>query len=245
MDIKEIFEDAQIANYFNIIKNANAQIDTAQKKAEPFFKIRDDNVLSLDEALNVRGIFSKDLFSNPDWETSQEFFNFENTAPELAVKYKRIITFVLKYDELLKAYGLNNQYAIDVEALKKIATLYVEDLGVLKKRYKIKRVQLPKIAGLMTNLIVKYRPIIPRDPKNNPASNINELFAINYALSICSDFSNGKEFEAFLNTAEYKDFFNEMLYLLNRNYTTESLIMIYRTLCLFKFPSFLSEEVDG
>ena len=97
----------------------------------------------------------------------------------------------------------------------------------------------------MTNLIVKYRPIVPLEAGNDPSEYINEIFAIYHALCICADFSDGEELLAFENMADYSEFYKDMRYLLNRNYTPESLIMVFKTLCLCRFPSFLSKEVDG
>jgi len=71
------------------------------------------------------------------------------------------------------------------------------------------------------------------------------MFAVHHALCICSDFSGGKELADFEQKPACNEFKNDMKYLLNRNFTAESLIMIFKVLCLYQFPSFLNKYVDG
>jgi len=185
---------------------------------------------------------------------SDEFKSFEKCAPEVAVYTKRtfVVVFILRrFLTWLSAADGNtvvvvdgkkqSKYTLDEYALTEIIKSYIEDLAVTKMRYELETVQLPKIAGLMTNLIVKYRPIVPVNHKDNPYPNINEVFAIYHALCICSDFSVGDELVRFWNDKkkEHDEFYKDMRYLLTRNFTPENLMMVFKTLCLFQFPKFL------
>lgn len=189
--------------------------------------------------------FFNNLSGYADFESRKEFKAFRICLPDLAMKYKRIFVIINTLGDFLKKNSLVDVYGLNKNALLKVAKCYVDDLSALKKRYDCSTVQLPKIAGLMTNLIVKYRPVVPLDAANDPTVYINEVFAIYHALCVCSDFSDGEELTAFEKTTECSEFYKDMKYLLNRNYTSESLIMVFKVLCLFRFQSFLSKDVDG
>ena len=185
------------------------------------------------------------LKGDTNFESGTEFKAFRKCLPNLAMMYKRIFVISNTMSDFLERNSLYNTYGLNKGALTKVAKCYLDDLAVLKKRYGCKTVQLPKIAGLMTNLIVKYRPIVPLSATNDPSEYINEVFATYHALCICSDFSNGEELLEFEKTTTCSEFYKDMRYLLNRNYTPESLIMVFKVLCLCHFPSFLNREVDG
>ncbi|MDR2591234.1 MAG: hypothetical protein LBC59_00295 [Chitinispirillales bacterium] len=189
--------------------------------------------------------FFNSLKGNAAFENLDEFKTFRKCLPKLAMMYKRIFVIINTLRDFLEKNSLCDVYGLNKKALLKVAKCYLDDLSVLKKRYGSKTVQLPKIAGLMTNLIVKYRPVVPLKATNDPSEYVNEIFAIYHALCICSDFSDGDELAAFENTADCSEFYTDMRYLLNRNYTPESLIMVFKTLCLCRFPSFLNRDVDG
>jgi hypothetical protein len=97
----------------------------------------------------------------------------------------------------------------------------------------------------MANLIVRHHPVVPLVHKENPVPRINEMFAVFHALCICSDFSDGDEFSKFCKTTEFKVFFEDITYLLSRNFTPENLIMVFKTLCLYQFKSFSNNKIDG
>jgi len=213
--------------------------------------------LQLEKLENKKRYFYKklclDAHFGTGFENGDEFKAFRRCLPDLALRYKRTITIIVTVGLFLKKYGITKAYKLDTKALTNIVKCYIDDLSVLKKRYGSEMVQLPKIAGLITNLIVKYRPIVPlyaeehsaSSTETNSVSDINEIFAIHHALGICADFSDGAELEAFEVTDQYYEFYADMIYLLNRNYTPECLIMIFKTLCLYQFPSFLNKESDG
>jgi len=188
--------------------------------------------------------FFDNLCHSPGFGNGSEFKEFLKLLPREATDYKRTIGLYLTFAEFTKKIGVNNVYKLDSKIVSTVVEHYLDDLDTLKTRYGYKTVQLPKIAGLMTNLLVKYRPIMPTDIENDPYPRVNELFAIHHALCICSEFSDGLELEAFEKTARYDSFIEDMLYLLNRDFTSESLIMVFKTLCLYQFVSFLKKNVD-
>jgi hypothetical protein len=197
-------------------------------------------------ALELRDrYFYNNLSTDINFEKQAEFQVFLKCLPELAMRYKRIFVFINTLRVFFEKNAIQDKYRIDTKSLTKISKCYVDDLSILKKRYNSNVVQLPKIAGLMTNLIVKHRPIIPIDVAINPAVYINEMFAIYHALCICSDFSDGKELIDFEQKPACHEFKSDMKYLLNRNFTAENLIMVFKVLCLYQFPSFLNKDVDG
>jgi hypothetical protein len=188
---------------------------------------------------------------------SAEFQSFERCAPEAALYSKRtfVVFFILeRFLAWLSVADVNtvsvvdgkkkSKYTLDEYALTEIIKSYVEDLVITKKRYELERMQLPKVAGLMTNLIVKYRPIVPLNYKDNPRPNINEVFAIYHALCICSDFSDGDELVKFQldKRKEHDEFYKDMRYLLVRNFTPENLMVVFKTLCMFQFPRTLGKS---
>ncbi|MDR2970389.1 MAG: hypothetical protein LBU83_00460 [Bacteroidales bacterium] len=190
--------------------------------------------------------FISNLYNTPNFEKSEDFKKLEQVLPELAINYKRTVVVFQVCKEFFAKNDISKLYRLDKNVLAKVIERYIEDLGILKKRHGCRKVQLPKIAGLMTNLIVKYRPIIPVDIRNNPYLNINETFAIFHAVCICADFSGRKgEIDAFGKSPQHDEFYEDMIYHLNRNFTPESLIMIFKTLCLYQFRSFLKEAVSG
>ncbi|MDR2582947.1 MAG: hypothetical protein LBC75_05650 [Fibromonadaceae bacterium] len=120
----------------------------------------------------------------------------------------------------------------------KVVTHYLSDLKILKIRYGIKdRVQYTKIAGLMANAILKYRPIVPI--KGNQVgieeSKCNELLAVCHGIFVCVENQqlNVKIMKELFTDVLFKDWANKFLHLLReRNYTAESLVMVFETLCL-------------
>jgi len=188
--------------------------------------------------------FFDNFCHSPGFGNGSEFEEFLKLLPREATDYKRTIGLYLTFAEFIKKIGVNNVYKLDSKIVSTVVEHYLDDLDTLKTRCGNTPVQLPKIAGLMTNSLVKYRPIMPTNIEKDPYPRINELFAIHHALCICSEFSDGVELEEFENTDKYDSFIEDMLYLLNRDYTSESLIMVFKTLCLYQFRSFLKNNVD-
>lgn len=205
----------------------------------------DDKAQRLNNMEKRDRYFFDNLCYDPKFGESADFCEFLKLLPAVATDYKRTTVLYLTFAEFAKKSGVSGVYRLNKNIMSKVVEHYLEDLNILKLRYDCPTVQLPKIAGLMTNLIVKCRPVVPVDIGADPCSRINELFAIHHALCICSDFSAGAELENFENSTQYDHFFEDMLYLLSRNFTPENLIMVFKTLCLYQFPSFLKKEVVG
>jgi hypothetical protein len=147
---------------------------------------------------------------------------------------------------------------------------YIADLEILKIRYGIEgNAQIPKIAGLMASSILKYRPMVPvtGNLKGIEEDKANELLAIFQGICICANYY-GKDGqllaagdETVANTAQAineirnqamidllskKAFYNwheKFKHLVKeRNYTSESLIMIFETLRLALFPNDMNPQ---
>jgi hypothetical protein len=152
---------------------------------------------------------------------------------------KRIKTFVKSYDDLVRAKKFDgNKFKINASFATNAINLYLDDLAAMKKRYKISdRVQSPKIAGLMANAILKFRPIVPVNGREENIGdvNVNEIVAIYHGFIVCA--ADGKEREEKIREIMHKPFYSEwfeyMRFILRgRNYTAESLYMIFQTLRL-------------
>lgn len=224
-----------------LLKKANKTNEVLTDVKEHLKSAR-DQLQSLE--LRDRYFYNK-LSGDINFEERDEFKVFRECLPNVSMVYKRLLIIIHILREFLKQSSLDTVYGLNKNALTKIGECYISDLYALKKRYGSTTVQLPKIAGLMTNLIMKYRPICPKVATKDPAIYINEVFAIHHALCICSDFSDGEELIEFEKTGVCSEFYKDLTYLLNRNYTAESLIMIFKVLCLDHFPSFLTGSVEG
>ena len=136
-----------------------------------------------------------------------------------------------------RAFALNSSIA------SKVVRHYAKDLDILKRRYGIPNlVQAPKISGLMASAILKYRPLVPIKGKqdNVGLSEANEVLAIYHGICICANYdtdSGINALDALANKPIFSDWLDRFIYLLReRNYTSESLIMIFETLCMAAFP---------
>jgi len=231
-----------------LVKNIRAERIRDKNKELELKSIADrlkDKAQQLDALETKERYFFNNLYNDPSFGNDTDFSAFQDVLPDLATNYKRTATIYLTCAEFLKKTCGPGLYTLNKNIVSKIVDRYLEDLHILKKRYDCPTVQVSKIAGLMTNLIVKYRPLVPLDHKNDPHDKINELFAIHHALCLCTDFSEGAELEDFEKAETYDDFVEDMKYLLIRNYTPENLIMVFKTLCLYQFKSFLKKELDG
>lgn len=137
-----------------------------------------------------------------------------------------------------KKYIDNTRFTLSNSLVDEVITHYSDDLGITKIRYNIEgEAQLHKVAGLMAASILRYRPIVPMqdfsDPKDVYA---NEDFAILHGLAVCGE-HEPKVASIIQSEAWFKIWWSDFRYLLHRrNYTAESLSMIFETLCLFRFP---------
>jgi hypothetical protein len=131
-----------------------------------------------------------------------------------------------------------SKYVLNAILLDKAVGHYLLNLEFLKKRYGIQdKAKMPKIAGLMAYSITKFKPLVPMhgvklDTKYLDA---NEWLAIYYGLCACADMGNGNADEEALGLVVsnpfFEDWFKSFKYLLGeRNYTAESLVMVFETL---------------
>jgi len=130
---------------------------------------------------------------------------------------------------------------------------YAGDLDVLKVRYGIDELaEAPKVAGLMAGAILKYRPVVPKDCLQleiNDAE-INEVLAIYHGICICASYNargiGNEPMMKLMAMPYFKKWYHRIIYLVKeRNYTSESLISIYETLCLAAFPDGLIREAEN
>jgi hypothetical protein len=132
----------------------------------------------------------------------------------------------------------STKYTLNASFANKAVEHYMQDLEALKKRYGIPdKVQMSKIAGLMAYAIMKFKPVIPINGKEENIKDFggNELLAIYYGLCVCADLGNGnadnEAIQMLLANPFFKEWFSKFNYLLTeRNYTSESLIMVFDTL---------------
>jgi hypothetical protein len=161
----------------------------------------------------------------------------ENDKEE--IEEKRTKSLVGVFFVLVKlGYIDGNKFMLNRSLLKSVVTHYSQDLHILKIRYGITgKAQPQKSAGLTAAALLRFRPILP---KNSSDENLldqetNELLAIFHGLCVCSELGNGKidlQFvENFLMREESPEWLSNLRYLLkHRNYTPESLAMVFDTL---------------
>ncbi len=160
---------------------------------------------------------------------------------EPEIREKRITLLLQVWELLLEKKQVNkNEFFISVQLVNEVVEHYLADLKIIKCRYRIEhKIQLHKIAGLITALIARYRPIVPVNRYTNQVPYIyaNELFAITHGLAICGEYSLDI-CENLANKPWFDQWLNDFMYLLHcRNYTPESLIFIYQTLTHFVFAN--------
>ena len=137
-----------------------------------------------------------------------------------------------------------------------VVSHYIHDLRALKLRYGIDgKIQFPKVAGLITSSIVKYKPLVPVKGDNDFLKSLiaNEVFAVLYGLCVLFDIEIFSDEDTkikiagivkkFLEIDSGKKWRDRIHYLLNcRNYTAESLIAVFETLCINLAPELLMYE---
>lgn len=132
--------------------------------------------------------------------------------------------------------------------VNEVVEQYLADRKALKARYHIEgRIQLYKIAGLMGASIMRFRPAVhlASEMKLDQEMYANELLAIYHGLAICAEHSENRYEMGFLDEPWFGPWRDEMLFFLHfRNYTPESLCMIFFTLMQAKFPDNLQVSHD-
>jgi len=159
---------------------------------------------------------------------------------------KRMRTMAYTWLRILTGAAVPNKqlFTLNPSIASKVIRHYVADLDILKQRYGIpQKAQPPKVAGLMANAILKYRPLVPTDPfdLNVENSQVNEYLAILHGISVCAQYEKpgigNQAMAALMVKPHFRLWFSRFLFMLReRNYTSESLIMTFETLCMAAFP---------
>jgi len=175
--------------------------------------------------------------------------NSKEKKEALKVKRTQTLLGVWKYITLNNVLD-PSRFQLSVPLINEIVEHYLMDVSIIKLRYNIdERIQLHKIAGLMTSLILRYRPILPlsEEFEGDRERYANEYFAILHGLSICGEYTDKDVISELTDEKWFEVWLNDFLFLLhNRNHTPESLMFIYETLSCIKFPDNIisSSSVD-
>jgi hypothetical protein len=140
-------------------------------------------------------------------------------------------------------------FVLNPAIASKVVYHYAGDLEFLKRRYHIAdKVQAPKIAGLMAGAILKYRPVVPIDgwQLGIEENYINEFFAVYHGVCVCANHSKSglgnRAMAALMARPYFRQWLNRFIFhIRERNYTSESLVMVFETLCFAAFPENMDE----
>jgi len=179
----------------------------------------------------------------------------QDEAVILDRKMTRAISLGLTWLNIVDHLDVANKQLFDLNPslTVKVVEHYYSDLTHLKRRYDIHHLaEAPKVAGLMAGAVLKYRPIVPKNCQQWDVEDaeVNEMLAIYHGICICASYNKrgiGNEPMAKLMALSYfKKWFKRIIYLVKeRNYTSESLIAIFETLCLAAFPEGLVREAES
>ena len=164
--------------------------------------------------------------------------DYEMTESQLEeVRIKRYETLIGTWESMPAS---NTKYfKICKHRISEIIEHYIDNLRVIKCRYKIDdEIQLHKIAGLMAYSIVKFKPIsLVNEPRVDNDLYINESLAIFHGLSICGEHTE-EPGESLYKNSNFDYWNKDFLYLLHkRNFTPESLSLVFETVTLYSFPN--------
>jgi hypothetical protein len=159
-----------------------------------------------------------------------------------SIRKKRTQTLVGVWEILVQNKEIDQEYLeLSYALVNEAVEHYLADLDIIKLRYNIKgRIQLHKVAGLMTGAIMRFRPVVPiKKEFPTPISMYaNEILAIYHGLAICGEHVRRNERISVSEEPWFASWLKDFLYLLHhRNYTPESISFIYQTLCYSQFPS--------
>jgi len=155
---------------------------------------------------------------------------------------KRIESMFAAFLLLVKIGDIDGtRFTLNRSLLKSTIKHYLQDLRAMKTRYGIEGfAQSQKVAGLTAYAIMRFKPILPKNGSDDALfeSEVNEIFAIFHGLCLCSEKEDGKMDLQSINSLSSKMEFYEWLsnfrYLLKfRNYTAESLSMVFDTVVHF------------
>jgi hypothetical protein len=162
---------------------------------------------------------------------------------------------ILKSSPMANTVTDLNRFTLNRNLAIRSVISYISNLESLKVRCGIPdKAQTTKVAGLIASAILKFRPIVPTDPndKDIGESDANEILAIYQGINLCCNLNGLHEKEgsdlteinkkrrnfmkSLMEKRSFKDWHKKFIYLLKeQNYTSESLIMLFETLCLM-FP---------
>jgi len=155
---------------------------------------------------------------------------------------KRIKSLVAAFLIMVRQGCIDGEkYVINRSLLRSVVTHYFHDLQILKMRYGITgKAQPQKVAGLTAAAVMRFRPVLPKNSRDENLfeQDANELLAAFHGLCVCSELKNGKmdlqSIAKLWTNAEFAEWLSNLRYLLKfRNYTPESLAMIFDTLVRF------------
>jgi hypothetical protein len=175
--------------------------------------------------------------------------DIEQTGYWESVRQKRLETILGVWQSLLDSQKLSGKrMQLSPPLLNEVVEHYLADVRVIKMRYGIsERIQLHKVAGLMTSSILRYRPVVPLVDSYDSSYELcaNEILALYQGIAICGEYTARDGHLQIIQEDWFDRWFNSFLYLLHhRNYTAESVIFIYETLCCLKFPKNLEKVMD-
>jgi len=165
----------------------------------------------------------------------------------------RMKTLAISWFDLRDKTKLRNRelFVFNHAIAVKVVKHYAKDLAILKDRYGIgDRAQPPKVAGLMANAVLKYRPLVPNAGKQKDIeeNRVNEILAVYHGICICAGYYEGgiDVLRKLTAQPQFYVWLDRFIYLLReRNYTSESLIMIFETLCWVFFPNSLIKNGES
>lgn len=169
------------------------------------------------------------------------------------VRTVRMKTLIKAWDNLKSNVSGANLFTFNHSIATKVVFHYVNDLCVLKSRYGIgSLVEPPKAAGLMAGAVLKYRPLAPVTGVSGYLvlkNNFNELLAIYHGLSVCTEYfdeDGSTAMKAILSDTYFSEWLRRLIFLIKeRNYTSESLVMVFETLCWKVFPKHFVGKILG
>jgi hypothetical protein len=144
-----------------------------------------------------------------------------------------------------KGVLVKDLFALNRSLAMKTIRFYKHNLNTLKAIYAIDDMVEPsKIAGLMAYALLKFRPLVPingmHECEEIEDNDCNELMAALHGIDICAAYydSGILSMKSFMssNKTWFDKWLRQFMYLvLEREYTAESLIMIFETLCMAVF----------
>jgi hypothetical protein len=158
------------------------------------------------------------------------------------IENKRVESLFATFLLLVRMGDIDSaRFTLNRSLLKSTVKHYLQDLQALKARYGIEKfVQPQKAAGLSAAAVMRFKPILPKNGGDEDLfeSEANEIFAIFHGLCLCSEQSDGKiNLQAIQSLAakpEFHEWLSNFRFLLKfRNYSAESLVMIFDTLAHF------------